>query len=190
MLINSVGSPVHIAPARVGSGDEGRLQSLWVFCTQPFLAFLQEADSRPRTHNLMVTTHKATFYHCARSPLLIISSVIKMKTEARKMLTFSLYSLAVASAWMFRSEIWALHWAIYEGKTNNIIRTTYSSQINKNILADNLLTNYIITSESFSDSSFWSIFILSWAPSSSLCTSLECLPKSWVLTATINMDRW
>jgi hypothetical protein len=45
----------------------GRVRPLWVLCTQPLLAFLQEAISKTGTHDLMVTRQQ--LYCCTRAPL-------------------------------------------------------------------------------------------------------------------------
>ena len=49
----------------------GRVQPLWVYCTQSFPTFLQEAVSRTWTRDLMVTRQQ--LYHCAKAPLHVCS---------------------------------------------------------------------------------------------------------------------
>jgi hypothetical protein len=58
----------------------GRVRPLWVYCTQPFPAFLQEAVSRTRTrdHDLMVTRQQ--LYRCAKAPLLVVDMRVKEKS--------------------------------------------------------------------------------------------------------------
>jgi hypothetical protein len=48
----------------------GRVRPLWVLCTQPFLAFLQEAISKTWTYDLMVTRQQ--LYRCVRAPVPIL----------------------------------------------------------------------------------------------------------------------
>jgi hypothetical protein len=45
----------------------GRVRPLWVLCTQPFSAFLQEAISMTWTHDLKVTRQQ--LYSCTKAPL-------------------------------------------------------------------------------------------------------------------------
>jgi hypothetical protein len=47
-----------------------RVQSFWVLCKQPFIAFLQETVFRTWTHGLMVIRQQ--LYRCVRAPLQLL----------------------------------------------------------------------------------------------------------------------